>query len=674
VVEVVVTLRLHGHYQDGSTQAQRSLKYMTTNPMGHEFLLGAYKALYKDIIRWIPEVNRKSLEWDQIHLERLVLDRGQRYFTIDLPEFGKVFEQSLASGSLRSQSIPGFHKLVTSRGNDARPRLFWALSSRVFKYDGTLRDQPCSTSIFLIRQLCYLFKKLKGECSEHFKFAAIADLYSVETTLPEPSLDWEDPIRALTWNPACHFADGTPCASALADVDGAAGSIQETGNGFGLHLQRVFDLLGCAFPLLETEQIRGRHGPGAVSDGTRNGSKYSFPSWPAKLQSLFPFDMHASTNFMVDGSSPTDKEVDSKLICVPKTHKGPRLIASEPIANQWIQQGIKDFLVEGFERSYIGTSIAISDQTQNQQMARIASFGGLATIDLSAASDRLTCYVVERCFRKRPDILSAMMACRTPTLFNCLDKKQPERLQLKKFAMMGSALTFPVQSFVFFGIAVASVLWVRGLRVSIENIKSVQSEVTVYGDDIIVPVDSCQVLVQSLTALALKVNSGKSFWTGKFRESCGTDWYNGECVTPCYIRSDFDPAHPSSLSTIVETSNNFYKKGLWSVSDYLTCRIPYRLRLKLAIEDGSVAIKGFFSFMGTQIDHLRKRYNRSLHRWEYKVVNMVAQLDAPRPDGIDRLRQYFTETPDPAVRWDPRVNGRSVPVLRERYAPLYSGV
>ncbi len=647
---------------------------MTAKPMGHEFLVGAYKALYRDIIRWIPEANRKSLEWDQITLERLVLDRGQRYFTIDLPEFGKVFEQSLASGSLLGQSIPGFHKLVTSRGNDARPRLFWALTSRVFKYDGTLRDQPCTLSIGLIRQLCYLFKKLKGECSDHFKFAAISDLYSVESTLPEPSLNWEDPLGALNWDTHHSFADGTANARALADVDGACGDITKCGTSFGGHIQRVFDLLGCAFPLLETQQIRGRHGPGAVSDGSRNGSKYSFPVWPAKLESLFPYDMHASTNHMADGTYPIDGDPVAKLICVPKTHKGPRLIASEPIANQWIQQGIKDFLVEGFDRSYIGSSIAISDQTQNQQMARIASFGGLATIDLSAASDRLSCYVVERAFRKRPDILSAMMACRTPTLYNCIDKKQPELLKIKKFAMMGSALTFPVQSFIFFGVAIASVLWVRGLSVTIANVKSVQPEVTVYGDDIIVPVDSCQVLIQSLTALALKVNSGKSFWTGKFRESCGTDWYNGECVTPCYIRSDFDPAHPSSLSTIVETSNNFYQKGLWEVSDYLTCRIPYRMRLKLAIEDGSVAIKGLFSYMGVQIDHLRKRFNKTLYRWEYKVVNMVAQLDAPRPDGIDRLRQYFTEMPDPTVRWDPRINGRSVPVLRERYAPLYSGV
>ncbi|DAD51483.1 TPA_asm: RNA-directed RNA polymerase [ssRNA phage Esthiorhiza.4_8] len=646
---------------------------MTTIPMGHEFLLGAYKALYRDIVRWIPEVNRKSIEWDQTHLERLVLDRGQRYFTIDLPEFGKVFEQSLASGSLRSQSIPGFHKLVTCRGNDARPRLFWALTSRVFKYDGTLRDQPCSTSIFLIRQLCYLFKKLKGECSEHFKFAAIADLYAVEESLPCPSLDWEDPIGALDWRTTISFADGSACASTLAGIDGTSGSSTKCGTSFGLHLQRVFDIVGCEFPFLETHQIRGRHGPGAVSDGSRNGSKYSFPVWPAKLQSLFPFDRHASTNYMLDDTYPIDGQVASKLAVVPKTHKGPRIIASEPTANQWIQQGLEDFLLDGYKKSYIGTSINISDQTQNQQMARIASFGGSATIDLSAASDRLTCYVVERAFRKRPDILSAMMACRTPLLSNAIDKKHPKLLKLKKFAMMGSALTFPVQSFVFYCISVAAVLWTRGLQVTVDNIRQVGVEVTVYGDDIIVPVDSCKVLVESLTSLALKVNSGKSFWTGKFRESCGTDWYDGVDVTPSYIRSDFDPAHPSSLSSVVEASNNFYKKGLWAVSDYLTCRIPYRLRLKLAIEDGSVAIKGLFSFVGTCLDHLKKRYNKELGRWEYKVLNLSGELDTPKPDGFDRLRQYFTETPDPTVKWDPRVRGRMVHTLKERFAPLYEG-
>lgn len=647
---------------------------MTDYPVGHEFLIGAYKALYRDIIRWIPEANRKSLEWDQIQLERLVLDRGQRYFTIDLPEFGKVFEQSLAHGSLLPQSIAGLGKLETHRGIDSRPRLFWALMSRVFKYDGTLRDQPCTLSIGLIRQLCYLFKKLKGECSDHFKFAAISDLYLVEQHLPGPTLDWEDPIRALDWISHHSFADGTACANALADVDGACGDVSKCGTSFGLHLQRVFDIVGCEFPYLETHQVRGRHGPGAVSDGIRNGSKYAFPVWPAKLQSLFPYDRHASTNYMLDGTEPTDGDTASKLICVPKTHKGPRLIASEPTANQWIQQGIEDFMLDAFKKSYIGISVNISDQTQNQQMARLASLGGYATIDLSSASDRLTCYVVERAFRKRPDILSAMMACRTPMLSNAIDKKHPKLLKLKKFAMMGNALTFPVQSFVFFCISVASVLWVRGMQVTVENIKNVLPDVTVYGDDIIVPVDSVQVLTQSLTALALKVNSSKSFWTGKFRESCGTDWYNGECVTPAYIKVDFDQSRPSSLSSIVESSNNFYKKGLWNVADYLTCRIPYRMRLKLAIEDGSVAIKGLFSFVGTCIDHLKKRYNRQLDRWEYKVFNLTAKLDAPRPDGVDRLRQYFTETPDPTVKWDPRVSGRPVPVCRERYAPLYNGV
>lgn len=646
---------------------------MTTIPVGHEFLLGAYKALYRDIVRWIPEVNRKSLEWDQQTLERLVLDRGQRYFTIDLPEFGKVFEQSLASGSLLNQSIPGFHRLETCRGRDARPRLFWALTSRVFKIDGSLREQPCSTSIFLVRQLCYLFKKLKGECSEHFKFAAIADLYAVEQALPEPSYDWEDPIRALDWRASISFADGTACANALANLDGTSSNSAKCGTSYGLHLQRVFDIVGCAFPYLETHQIRGRHGPGAVSDGTGRSSKYSFPSWPAKLQSLFPFDMHASTNFMLDGTMPIDSDPVSKLAVVPKTHKGPRIIASEPTANQWIQQGIEDFMLDAFKSSYIGNSVNISDQTQNQQMARLASFGGHATIDLSAASDRLSCYVVERAFRKRPDILSAMMAVRTPTLSNAIDKKHPKLLKLKKFAMMGSALTFPTQSFIFYCLSVASVLWARGLPVTQQNIEYVGLEVTVYGDDIIVPVDSVQVLVQSLTALALKVNSGKSFWTGKFRESCGTDWYDGEDVTPSYIRSDFDPAHPSSLSTIVETSNNFYKKGLWAVSDYLTCRIPYRMRMKLAVEDGSVAIKGLFSFLGVQVDHLKKRFNKELSRWEYKVLNLKAEIGTSGPDGYDRLRQYFTEKPDPTVKWNPRFRGRTVQVCREIYAPLYKG-
>ena len=43
-------------------------------------------------------------------------------------------------------------------------------------------------------------------------------------------------------------------------------------------------------------------------------------------------------------------------------------------------------------------------------------------------------------------------------------------------------------------------------------------------------------LVKVLQYRGFKVNSKKSYWTGRFRESCGKHWYAGLDVSPFYIR------------------------------------------------------------------------------------------------------------------------------------------
>lgn len=636
-------------------------------PAWHDLYQGAYSALYEDALRWIPELNRKAIDWDQTQLTRLALNRGRHYYNIDLPEFGKVFEASLEQGRLVSHSCPGFARLRTKRGHDGRPRLFWAFLSRVFKYDGSLRDSPCTNSIFMIRQLCYLFKKIEGDCSESKLYTAIGDLYAVESAMDNPSLNWDDPIALPQSLDCIAFTDRPNLVGSSCDTL----SSQDWRGRDGKFYQQVFDLLAATLPSFDPYGLRGYHGPGAVSDGGRNESKYSFPHWPEKLEHIFPFDWHASTCFLQGEEYPDHGEVSSKLLAVPKTQKGPRLIASEPIANQWIQQAIAAWYLSAFDGEMFSRSIRIRNQRLNQKTARVASFGKLATVDLSEASDRISCFLAERVFRRKPELLQAMMACRTVAITNDLDKCSPSEWKLRKFSTMGSALTFPVQSYIFFGFAIASVLRARGLRISLENIMIIRKEVKVYGDDIIIPVDSVANLVDALHSSGLKVNTKKSFYRGYFRESCGADFYRGCNVTPAYIRNDFNPKSPASVSTLVECSNNFHKKGMWSISSFLLARVPKRMLTKLAIGNSKSAIKGIFSFVGTCISHLKERWNTELQRNEYKVAILVATMLPDAPDGIFRLRQYFTESPAPDINWSPRTIGRSVPCYRERYAPNF---
>lgn len=643
---------------------------MVNDSTWHDLYQGAYRALYEDAVRWIPELNRKAMSWDQTQLTRLAMNRGRHYYCIDLPEFGKVFEASLEQGRLVPHSTPGFARLRTKRGKDMRPRLFWAFLSRVFKYDGSLRDSPCTNSIFLIRQLCYLFKKIEGDCSESKLYTAIGDLYAVEAAMDTPSLNWDDPIAIPESLNDITLEDRPNLVGSSTDNVLAETWRREHGR----HYQRVFDLLAATLPSFDPHGLRGYHGPGAVSDGARNESKYSFPHWPEKLELIFPFDWHASTCFLQGEEYPDHGEVSSKLLAVPKTQKAPRLIASEPISNQWVQQAIAAWFLSAFDGGMFSRSIRIRNQRLNQKAARVASFGKLATVDLSEASDRISCFLAERVFRKRPGLLQAMMACRTVAITNAIDKRSPSEWKLRKFSTMGSALTFPCQSYIFFGFAIASVLRARKLRVSIDNIMKIRKEVKVYGDDIIIPTDSVENLMDALHSSGLKVNTRKTFYRGFFRESCGADFYRGCNVTPAYIRNDFNPKAPASVSTLVECSNNFHKKGMWSIASFLLARVPKRMLMKLAIGNARSAIKGIFSYVGSSIDHLKSRWDETYQRIEYKVAILVATMQPDAPDGIERLRQWFTESPSPETNWSPRTIGRSVPCYRERWVPGYTGL
>jgi len=656
---------------------------MPSPPIQHELLKGAYEALYRDLEQLIPQANGKSVNWDQTQLMRLALNRGSRFFTIDLPEFGKHFDACLSRGSLIPSIIPGFSRLRTRRGRDARPRLFWAFTSRVFKFDGTVRALPCTDSILAIRQLCRLFAKFKGECDDFFKFEAIKEFYGVERDLDYPDLDWDDPD-----SPYLLSRDNTLAIPLLLGEESDYEVLSRYGGwvGVGDQMQRVFDYATSNLQPFDPYAIECRHGPGAVSDGSTGRSKYSFPVWSDKLESVFPYDWHASTCFTQDGLVPNSGETFSKLICVPKTMKGPRLIAAEPISHQWIQQGLSSWLVDSFSRSFVRNTIKIHDQTHNQKMARLASFGNWATVDLSSASDRLSCRLVESVFRRKPDFLSAMIACRTSLLRQspqATDRRFPQQIKLKKFASMGSALTFPVQSYVFSLLAISSVLISEGLTIGDSTMTEISERVAVYGDDIIVPVKSLEVLGALLRCLGLKVNQRKTYGTGKFRESCGADWYNGVDVTPYYIRSDFDPLAPSTVSTIIQSSNNFHEGGFWRVADYLLSRLPRKVLSRVAIagihdndelsEHGTLAISGLRSYCGDYIGHLKRRYNKELHRDEVKIAVLTARRTSREPDGVDRLRQYLYECPPPYIKWEPSTIGRPVPAYRERWHPLYEG-
>jgi len=270
---------------------------------------------------------------------------------------------------------------------------------------------------------------------------------------------------------------------------------------------------------------------------------------------MFPFELVGKTAGS-DGARPHNHEVPSRLISVPKTAKAPRLIAAEPTAHQYCQQMVWRYLQERIEAVFEGRFINFRRQDLSSDLVMKSSLDrSLATVDLSSASDRLTCWTVERIFRRNPSLLSALHAVRTRWIRDEISDST-SFLRLRKFASQGSATTFPVQSIVFLIIAIAAS--VKG-PIRWSSIRKVSNQVRVFGDDIIIPSHGYGPLLAIMETLQLKVNTSKSYVTGFFRESCGSEAYLGHDVTPVKPKTVVADG-PAACQAIIDTCNNLFQR------------------------------------------------------------------------------------------------------------------
>lgn len=214
----------------------------------------------------------------------------------------------------------------------------------------------------------------------------------------------------------------------------------------------------------------------------------------------------------------------SRLSFVPKNARIDRAICVEPRWNVYVQLGIGTLIANRLRR----VGIDIRDQTRNQSLAALAYDKGLATLDLSSASDTVaTNLIVDLLSTSDPLWLEFLLKTRcTHTAY----KKTSYRLE--KISSMGNGYTFPLETLVFYSLALAA-------NEIAGTAKSRAYEYTsVYGDDIIVPSESSALLIETLSFLGFSVNTKKSFVAGSFFESCGKDYYCGKDVRPFFQKEE----------------------------------------------------------------------------------------------------------------------------------------
>lgn len=245
-----------------------------------------------------------------------------------------------------------------------------------------------------------------------------------------------------------------------------------------------------------------------------------------------------------------------RLAFVPKTAITDRPIAIGPTINGLLQKGYGSCIRKRLKRN--GLHLNRAPEKHIKLAQRASKDASLATVDLTAASDNISFAVVM-------DLLPN-------DWFQALSDVRSEKYQIDdiwydyhKFSAMGNGYTFELESLIFFALA-SAVCNVMG---------EPTTDVSVFGDDIILPTKCYSLLCEVLEHCGFEINKQKSFSTGYFRESCGGDYFNGIDTRGFYIKDKL------TLSLFVRFYNHLFRSGLRYFYPSLFTRVsrvikPYR--------------------------------------------------------------------------------------------------
>ena len=230
----------------------------------------------------------------------------------------------------------------------------------------------------------------------------------------------------------------------------------------------------------------------------------------------------------------------SCLTFVPKRVGEARTICYEPCMNMRSQLMVGQYIRERLKAI---VDIDLLDQSRNRSLAKLGSLcDSYCTIDLSSASDLNS-------YRLVLDLLPfdwfhLLDLIRSHRYFDSITKTWRS---FEKFSTMGNGFTFELETLLFYSIVEAAIF--------VGDNKPIDKrEISVYGDDIIVPKDYYSNVVSALTMVGHVPNLEKSFRSGPFRESCGGDYFRGINVTPLKIKE----LHLEKSETVLNVYNGLF--------------------------------------------------------------------------------------------------------------------
>jgi hypothetical protein len=535
---------------------------------------------------------------------------GDSFLTITLPSFGKDFESCLEIGLLDDDAFAGFKR------KNGFPLFLGGFLRQIFSsLDGAILAEPSHDSIYAVRQLTSLCAKVLLPCSDSRVRAA----YEGYVRCEEEMRDWD-----------FHSAE-------------------ESFNFLRVSNLLFSDVFQKMDDLVRNGEITPRHGSGKTADRLSGNGKFDLITWSQRLDDVFcfldyavPSQRHYNRYDDVEILDP-GKEVPVRVTNVPKTLRTPRIIAMEPAHMQYMQQGLLHPLVELLESKIVPGNtrdnlafnfLGFTDQMPNRYLARQGSLqSDLATLDLSEASDRVHNLHVVTMLQRFPTFRKAVAATRSTKA--SVPGLGVDLYSLSKFASMGSALCFPFEAMVFLTVIFLGIEEQLGTPLTRETVKSFAGKVRVYGDDLIVPVDYVDSVIKSLGLFGFKVNKHKSFWNGKFRESCGGDYYHGTDVTPVRLRQTLphNRTDPFKVISLVAFRNLLYERGLWKTCSWLDNEVIRKVLPHFPIVEPTSPALGRRSFLPYQ----EEKSCEKLHAPRVKAWVPKPRIPASEASGIGSL-------------------------------------
>lgn len=197
---------------------------------------------------------------------------------------------------------------------------------------------------------------------------------------------------------------------------------------------------------------------------------------------------------------------------------------------------------------------------RNGELARIGSIdGSYMTEDLQSASDTIAYELVR--YLLPTGWFNLLSRFRSPIVEISNEKndgsKETVFYRLNKFSAMGNGFTFELESLIFLAITLVS----GGPCYSYS--RKLPKDIGVFGDDIVCPSSFRYDLEFNLDLCGFTPNEEKSFATGKFRESCGQDFYAGAPVRPYFQKKEL-----TDVTTLYVLANGLRRVSVRSMFSF----------------------------------------------------------------------------------------------------------